>query len=76
MALNDLDAIQARLGDLEDKIMDFRAAFDTASAEATAERQEINDLAKEIIRLLHVPTGRRTSDVPACEGEECDFPAH
>ena len=28
----------------------------------------------EVIRLLHTPEGRRTSDVPACGGAGCSFP--
>lgn len=28
----------------------------------------------EVLRLLHTPQGLRDTDVPACEGEACDFP--
>ena len=28
----------------------------------------------EVIRLLHTPQGKRQSDIPACDGNPCDFP--
>ena len=28
----------------------------------------------EVLRLLHTPEGRRATDVPACDGEDCVWP--
>lgn len=53
----------ANQGEMDARLDDIEARLDTME-----ERQ------LEIIRLLHTPEGSRTSDVPACDGQPCDYP--
>lgn len=81
---NRLDHIHTDLADAETAVLDAIATHDTeikallatlqAGIDANAAKLELL-LARQLetIRLLHTPQGRRTTDVPACEGAPCGW---
>ena len=56
--------------DLFDLLVNIQASIDDLQADVDV----IRERQLEEIRLLTTPQGRRQTDVPACEGEGCDFP--
>ena len=57
---------------------DIKALLATIQAIVEANGAKLDTLLArqlETIRLLHTPEGRRKSDVPACNGGPCDWPA-
>jgi hypothetical protein len=63
--------------DLSAHDTDIKALLTTLQASVDANSAKIDTLLArqlETIRLLHTPQGRRTSDVPACNGGPCAWP--
>lgn len=54
--------IKLLLADIQTKLEVLQATADTNGA-----------VLLEVVRLLHTPSGKRTSDVPACNGADCEW---
>lgn len=78
-SVDSLDAsVQAKFDALDVNLQqyfgDLNAALDQHDADIKAALMKNNDAAMETIRLLHVPAGRRSSEIPACDEGPCEFP--
>ena len=67
--LNDL---RVTLDDDEVELL-IQHDMDIKDALATHDH-DVKQLLHEVIRHLHTPNGRRTTDTPACDGGPCDYP--
>ena len=78
---DDLAAHEANLAthdkNIKALLATLQASVDANSAKLDANSAKLDTLLArqlETIRLLLTPQGRRRSDVPACDGEPCDWP--
>jgi hypothetical protein len=58
------------ISELDDKIDALQESVDQLRSIVEGNSEKLD----EVIRLLHTPQGRRTSDQDACSGGPCDFP--
>ena len=57
--------------------LEIKSLLATIQAVVNANGNKIDVLLErqlEVVRLLHTPQGRRASNVPACNGSDCDWP--
>jgi len=59
---------------LQQKFDDLNTALDQHDSDVKDGLLQNYETTLEAIRVLHTPEGRRSSEVPACDGGPCDYP--